>query len=140
MPVVSAEPTELVKKDGECSTTLVIVVNNREKGSVVSHQAFRFPSRPCCEKSILTLPTALYPPFNAETDFKRVAYFRKPYSIDPLGAKVSKKWGRKVFHGALLERFVDKNDGLHYRWIYEDGEVRHLSVKYVGSINVILED
>lgn len=106
---------------------------------MVSHPAFFSRADPVARNQYLPSPIPSPLPVT-QTDFKRVAYNRRPSFVDPLGSKVSKKWGRKMYHGALLERFDDKDEGLHYRGIYEDGEVRPLSIKYVGIRNVKLED
>lgn len=56
--------------------------------------------------------------------FKRVVYDLPPDLEEPLGTKISKKWGRKMYHGVLIEKFDggDKEGDL-YRGIYQDGEV-----------------
>lgn len=56
--------------------------------------------------------------------FKRVVYDLPSDFEEPLGTKISKKWGRKMYRGALIEKFDGgEGEGDLYRGIYQDGEV-----------------
>lgn len=51
-----------------------------------------------------------------------------PDYCEPLGARISKKWGRKSFTGILIERFDDGDEGELFRGIYTDRMVHDFSL------------
>ena len=67
---------------------------------------------------------------------KRVEYDFLPDYEEPLGAKISKRWGRKMYHGVLIEKFDGGDDeGQIFRGIYTDGMVHDFPlIKTLGAV------